>query len=169
MTWKIVLLWLILTFFLTAASPHLDLPPLIEDTQVPPGFYLIDASIGWEMYRKDYQEGNPDFVQIIRLDKGAGIELLTSDIAKSGTDRGAYGGDNPKFFSRSLEDYWWEISNNNINAVCVTNGSFFYMPEHPTKLAGFLLRRVALNVQGPSRRLRESPERRDTSPACFRL
>ena len=132
---KIYPIWLILIFFLTAASSHLNLPPLSEDTPVPPGFYLIDASIGWELYRKDYQEGNPDFVQVIRLDKGAGIELKTGDIAKSGSDRGGYGGDNPKFFNKSLADFWWDISNRNPNTLCITNGSFFYLPEYPTKLA----------------------------------
>jgi hypothetical protein len=135
MTRKLYPLWLILTFFLTAATPDLNLQLHTERTPAPPGFYLIDASIGWEMYRKDYKEGNPDFVQVIRLDEGAGIELITGDIAKSGKDRGSYGGDNPKFFSRSLEDYWWDISSKNTNALCVTNGSFFYLPEHPTKLA----------------------------------
>ncbi len=135
MTVKIYPLWFILTIFLVAASPQPNLTPESEANPIPPGFYLIDASIGWEMYRKDYQEGNPDFVQLIRLDEGAGIELITGDIAKTGTDRGGYGGDNPQFFSRSLSEYWWDISSNNSNALCVLNGSFFYLPEHPTRLA----------------------------------
>lgn len=122
-------------FLLIAASPFLTKESKQEIPDTPPGFYLIDSSIGWQLYRKDYAEGNPDFVQVIDLDQGASLQLLHGEITKTGDDRGVYGGDNPKFLNRPLSEYWWDFSRNIPDAVCVTNGSFFYLPEHPSKLA----------------------------------
>jgi len=120
-------------FILAAASNSIQINTSVEQV-LPPGFYLADSSIGWHLYRKDYQKGNPDFVQVIDLDQGASVVLLHGEIAKTGEDRGGYGGNNPKFLSRPLSEFWRDSSINN-HTVCVTNGSFFYLPEHPTKLA----------------------------------
>lgn len=122
------------SFFILAAAPVGIELNTAEEPDPPPGFFLTDSSIGWHLYRKDYQKGNPDFVQVIDLDQGASVVLLHGEIAKSGEDRGGYGGDNPKFLSCPLSEFWWDSSRNNLT-VCVTNGSFFYLPEHPTKLA----------------------------------
>jgi len=129
------LLWTTLIISAIAITPIGAVAASTPDPPIPQGFYLVTSSIGVHLYQKDYTEGNPDFVQVIDLGEGASIELRHGDIAKPGTSRGDYGGDNPKFFSRSLKDYWRDFATQNPNAFCVTNGSFFFMPEYPTKLA----------------------------------
>jgi hypothetical protein len=129
------LLWITLTITAIAVAPIGAAAASTSDPPIPPGFYLVTSSIGIQLYQKDYSKGNPDFVQVIDLSEGASIELMHGDIAKPGTGRGDYGGDNPRFYSRSLKDYWRDFASQNPNAFCVTNGSFFFMPEYPTKLA----------------------------------
>ena len=129
------LLWITLALTAIAAAPVGASAASTSDPPIPPGFYLVTSSIGVQLYQKDYSEGNPDLVQVIDLSEGASIELKHGDIAKPGANRGDYGGDNPKFYSRSLKDYWRDFASQNPNAFCVTNGSFFFMPEYPTKLA----------------------------------
>ncbi|MFC2043243.1 phosphodiester glycosidase family protein [Chloroflexota bacterium] len=129
------LLWICLTITTIAFAPVGAAAASTPDPPIPPGFYIVTSSIGVQLFQKDYSEGNPDFMQVIDLSEGASIELMHGDIAKPGTNRGDYGGDNPKFFSRSLKDYWRDFASENPNAFCVTNGSFFFMPEYPTKLA----------------------------------
>jgi hypothetical protein len=107
----------------------------VEDFEPPEDFYLVTSSIGTRLYRKDYAEGNPDFVQVIDLTDGAGIELQHGGIAKPGTDRGEYGNDNPKFFSQRAKNYWTDARSESDKPFCVTNGQFFFLPEYPTKLA----------------------------------
>jgi hypothetical protein len=129
------LLCISLTITAIAIAPVGAAAASTSDPPIPPGFYLVTSSIGVQLYQKDYSEGNPDLVQVIDLSEGASIELIHGGIAKPGTNRGDYGGDNPKFYSRSLKDYWRDFASQNPNAFCVTNGSFFFMPEYPTKLA----------------------------------
>ena len=129
------LLWISLTITVIAAAPIGAAAASTSDPPIPPGFYLVTSSIAVQLYRKDYSEGNPDFMQVIDLSEGASIELMHGGIAKPGANRGDYGGDNPRFYSRSLKDYWRDFASQDPNAFCVTNGSFFFMPEYPTKLA----------------------------------
>lgn len=101
----------------------------------PDGFSLVREVPGVSLFRKDYAEGNPDFVQRVDLGHGAGIELLHGPITDPGTDRGVYGGNDPRFKSLPLETYWADFSAAHPDAFCVTNGLFFYMPEEPTRIA----------------------------------
>lgn len=126
--------WVIVGLVIFAAFPqgisHADTPkPLI-----PPGFHLVMSEKGAALYRKDYPKGNPDFVQRVDLSQGAGIELLHGDISETRAGKGVYGGDDPRFQSKSLANYWRGFSSANTSAFCVTNGQFFYMKEYPTRL-----------------------------------
>lgn len=101
---------------------------------VPPGFRAIDSAPGVTLYRKDYQDGTPDFVQVAHLNQGAAVEVLHGEITARRPDRGMFGGPDPRLRSRSLADYWQEIKSQFRSAFCVTNGQFFYMVEYPTRL-----------------------------------
>ncbi|MGB6422561.1 MAG: hypothetical protein WBF05_12055, partial [Anaerolineales bacterium] len=107
------LLWISLTITAIAVAPIGAAAASTSDPPIPVGFYLVTSSIGIQLYQKDYSKGNPDFVQVIDLSEGASIELMHGDIAKPGTTRGDYGGDNPRFFSRSLKDYWRDFASQN--------------------------------------------------------
>lgn len=104
------------------------------DSSIPDGFELIRASIGVQLYRKDYYSGTPDYVQVIQLQKGAEIRLLHGDIFQTGAAPGVYDGVDARFSSRSIEQYWEDISAVSSRAFCVTNGVFFNMYEYPTRL-----------------------------------
>ncbi len=101
---------------------------------VPPGFRAIDSAPGVQLYRKDYKDGAPDFVQVADLSQGAAVEVLHGEITARRPDRGMFGGPDPRLRSRSLADYWEEIKSQFRSAFCVTNGQFFYMVEYPTRL-----------------------------------
>ena len=102
--------------------------------EIPPGFTLIDSTYGIELYRKDYQGGNPDFVQIISLSQGARVVPLNGEIRDPGTGKGVYGGNDARFTVRTMDQYWQALVNSAENAFCVTNGQFFLMGETPTRL-----------------------------------
>ncbi len=102
---------------------------------VPAGFELLDAALGVQLYRKEYPNGNPDFVQVINLALGARLRLLHGAITEARPNKGAYGGPDPRFTSLPIETYWQQVSQEDPLAFCVTNGAFFYMPEYPTRLA----------------------------------
>ena len=101
---------------------------------VPSGFKLISEASGVWLYQKDYPNGNPDYVQVIDLGLGAGLELLHAAVREPRIGRGVYGGDDPRLGFNSLEGYWQQFSNANPTAFCITNGQFFYMLENPTRL-----------------------------------
>lgn len=101
---------------------------------IPPGFDKITSVYGAELFRKNYQNGTPDFVQVADLSLGAEIKLLHGPIKEKRPGRGAYGGDDPRLLSRSLQQYWNDFSSSYANPFCVVNGQFFYMPESPTRL-----------------------------------
>ncbi len=102
---------------------------------VPPDFSLVISDIGTELYRKDYKNGNPDFVQVVNLGEGATIKLLHGKITDPGIGKGVYGGDNPLFDRQKLSDVWDEFSIANPSAFCITNGEFFSSKPDPTNLA----------------------------------
>lgn len=104
-------------------------------THIPPDFRLIDAALGVQIYRKDYANGNPDFVQVIDLSQGARVELLYGNITEERPEKGSYGGADPRMTSPALQTFWQGMLNEDQDAFCVTNGTFFYMPEYPTRLA----------------------------------
>jgi hypothetical protein len=112
-------------------QPNPDPPGSI---QVPDGFNLVIKDAGVQLLRKDYPHGTPDYVEVIRLDQGAAIQVLHGAIAEPRTGKGAYGGDDPSFFSHTIQDFWGDFSSSESDAFCVTNGQFFYMKESPTRL-----------------------------------
>jgi hypothetical protein len=95
----------------------------------------VTSVYGVQLYRKDYPKGNPDFVQVIDLSQRAGLRLLYAPISETRPGKGVYGGDDPRFVSQPLQVFWEQVSTEEERAFCITNGSFFYMPEHPTRLA----------------------------------
>jgi hypothetical protein len=102
--------------------------------QVPDGFILVMQDAGVQLLRKDYPHGTPDYVEVIRLDQGAAIQVLHGAIAEPRTGKGVYGGADPTFFSHTIQDFWGDFSSTESDAFCVTNGQFFYMKESPTRL-----------------------------------
>jgi Phosphodiester glycosidase len=115
--------------------PPTDTPVPTPLTDIPPDFRLIDAALGVQLYRKDYSNGNPDFVQVIDLSQGARVELLHGDITEDRPEKGSFGGPDPRMTSPALQTFWQRAMSEDPDAFCVTNGTFFYMPEYPTRLA----------------------------------
>lgn len=103
-------------------------------TQLPEDFELIRSSVGVQLYRKEHPNGFPDYVQVIRLDRGAEVHLLHGRVTHHGARSGVYGGLDARFTSRPIFQYWEEIFSLTPRAFCVTNGQFFYMYEYPTRL-----------------------------------
>jgi hypothetical protein len=104
-------------------------------TDIPSDFYLLDAALGVQLFRKDYANGSPDFVQVIDLSQGARVELLHGEITEARPEKGSFGGPDPRMTSPALTTFWSQITSRENNAFCVTNGAFFYMPEYPTRLS----------------------------------
>jgi len=102
---------------------------------VPLDFVLIDSSPGVDLYRKDYTGGTPDFVLVVDLAKGAGIELLHGTADGTGAGSGAFGGSNPGFTRQSLQQMWDSFKTANSDAVCVANGTFFNGSGDPAAMA----------------------------------
>lgn len=110
-------------------------PAILQEPELPPGFYPVISTRGAALYRKDYSGGNPDFVQVIDLSKGASIQFLHGGMAGRGEDQGVYGGDNPKFSRQSMPKFWQQYSASSPNAFCVVTGQFFRLADSPTRLA----------------------------------
>jgi hypothetical protein len=102
--------------------------------RVPDGFRLVMQDSGVQLFSKDYPKGSPDYVEVIRLDQGASVQVLHGAIAEPRIGKGVYGGDDPSFFSHTIQDFWSDFSSSESEAFCVTNGQFFYMQESPTRL-----------------------------------
>lgn len=102
--------------------------------EIPDGFYLIREAPGITMYQKDYQGGSPDYVQLIDLSQGAQIVAMHGEVKEERAGKGAYGGNDARILSQSLNKYWNQLTSINPDAFCVTNGQFFYMKESPTRL-----------------------------------
>jgi hypothetical protein len=120
----------------SAASPLQGQPnPKPPGTiYIPDGFKLVMQDAGVQLFRKNYPSGTPDYVEVVRLDQGAGIQVLHGAIAEPRTGKGVYGGDDPTFFVHTIQNFWSEFSSAESGAFCVTNGQFFYMKESPTRL-----------------------------------
>lgn len=135
-SWAVAFTGLLFTFWLSWAT---SLLPAHAQTQTPapppPGFYLFDSANGVQLYKKDYPNGTPDYVQMIDLSLGAKLQLFHGQITDPRPDKGAYGGGDPRMTSLPLQSYWNKASGLDKNAFCITNGLFFYMPEYPTRLA----------------------------------
>jgi len=132
--WTIAWLCLCAGMLLGAPGPGLAqtaTPP----PEVPPGFYQVDSDLGVRLYRKDYPAGNPDYVQVIDLLEGARLELMHGELKELREKKGVYGGADPNMTSLPIQTYWQQVSAQEKDAFCATNGQFFYMPEYPTRLA----------------------------------
>jgi hypothetical protein len=140
----------------------------------PPGFHVIDESPGVVLYRKDYQKGTPDFIQVVDLSAGASIALLHGKPVENSGKRqqGMFAGSNPSFTGRSISQYWDLFAESENDPFCVTNGQFFYMPESPTplglplKVNGVLLAEGFGYPQYPEKQLMLAlwPDRADILP-----
>jgi hypothetical protein len=131
---------LVLSSFGRAKAQTPSPTPLPTPTAAPtlaaqPGFYLIDSARGVQLYKKDYANGNPDYVQLIDLSQGARLELKYGQITEPRPEKGVYGGADPRMTSLPIQTYWEQSKQEDPNAFCATNGQFFYMPEYPTRLA----------------------------------
>lgn len=103
--------------------------------EAPHGFILIDQAPGVWLFKKTFPNGNPDYVQVIDLSRGASLRLLHGQLVEPRPAKGAFGGPDPSMTSRTLNSYFQEAANASPDVFCVTNGGFFYMPEYPTRLA----------------------------------
>jgi hypothetical protein len=102
----------------------------------PSGFQKIASASGVVLYKKDYPNGNPDFVQVIDLSQGASLELLYGNITEPRPTKGSFGGPDPRMTSTAMSTFWRQtLDHHKQEAFCVANGTFFYMPEYPTRLA----------------------------------
>jgi hypothetical protein len=124
------IVWVALFGGLLFNSANVETP----EPPTPEGFRLIDAALAVQLYSKQYSGGNPDYVQIVDLSQGASLKLLHGSITQPRPGLGVYGGADPRMLSPSLQEYWNQTKAESKNAFCVTNGSFFYMPEYPTRL-----------------------------------
>jgi hypothetical protein len=105
------------------------------DWDAPPGFNLLFSQRGVELFKKEYPNGTPDYVQVIDLGSGAGFKLMHAPIAEPRVGKGVYGDDDPRFTLQPLNTFWREAGQAYGEIFCVSNGSFFYMVETPTRLA----------------------------------
>lgn len=101
----------------------------------PPGFQPVDAAPGVTLYKKEYPNGSPDYVQVIDLSQGAKVELLYGQVSEPRPTKGSFGGPDPSMTSLDIRTYWEQTSARQKQAFCVFNGAFFYMPDYPTRLA----------------------------------
>lgn len=127
--WACLLALLLLLAAVRAARAQTATP------EAPPGFQLVSSGEGVWLFRRDYPNGTPDFVQVVDLSKRASLRLLYANIIQPRPGRGVYGGDDPRFSLQPLDMFWEEAMLLDERTFCVSNGSFFYMPETPTRLA----------------------------------
>ncbi len=119
----------------TPQAAQAQTPSASPAPPAPADFSLIASASGIQLYKKDYLNGTPDYVQVVDLSQGARLELMHGQITEPRPDKGAYGGADPRMTSLPIQNYWSKASGLDPNAFCVTNGLFFYMPEYPTRLA----------------------------------
>ena len=126
--WILLCLGITLLFTTSAAAS----PP---SQSIPAGFSLILSDTGVSLYEKIYPGGNPDYVQVVRLDQGAGIVFNHGEIINPGTGKGVYGGNSPSFDRQNLQEIWDQAASAGSSVFCVTNGQFFSTDNNPTPLA----------------------------------
>ena len=103
------------------------LPKTIVFGQLPPfpsGYTLKDSKPGVELYT-DGVSGSPDYIQVVHLNQGASITLPYGAIYDPGTNGGVWGGNKPSFNRQSLQTFWYNFSQSDPKAFCITNGEFF--------------------------------------------
>ena len=128
------IIWLLLGLILILIPSY---HPALANQQgpiIPPDFNLVTSAVGVQLYQKNYPGGSPDFVQIIDFSQGAIVKPLHGQVTELREGIGPYGGNDARLRSRTLQNYWQEISSTHPTAFCVTNGQFFLMLEYPTRL-----------------------------------
>lgn len=109
-------------------------PNFTQGYTVPAGFSKIQSATGVELYKKNYSGGQPDYVQVINMSKGASLKLLHGTIANAGS-AGSYCGKTPTFNRQTLKSVWDGFTTSYNKAFSVTNGQFFSTNDYPTSLA----------------------------------
>lgn len=130
--------WMMLLGFVFAGLGWLSLDTPNAHSRalsIPEGFNLRQEAAGVQLYQKEYANGTPDYVQVVRLAQGAQVRLLHGAVTEERPGKGAFGGNDARFRSRTLSNFWEIASQQEPNLFCVTNGLFFYMPESPTRLS----------------------------------
>ncbi len=127
--------WMFAGILLAAMVGPANAQTVTPPAGIPPGFYKIDSARSVDLYRKDYSNGSPDYVQVINLSQGAFLTLMHGEISEPRLTKGVYGGADPRMTSLLIETYWQKVTNQEEDAFCIVNGLFFYMPEYPTRLA----------------------------------
>jgi hypothetical protein len=127
-------LGIILAICLVGGAPAASAIADSANEDIPAGFSLINSAYGIELYRKDYQGGNPDYVQVINLSQGAKVIPLHGELRELREGKGSYGGNDARFAVRKIDQFWQSLVNTTEKAFCVTNGQFFLMSETPTRL-----------------------------------
>jgi len=102
--------------------------------QIPDGFTLVRSKGAVALYQKNYPNGSPDYVQVADLSHGAQVSVLHGRIDESGQGQGVYGGDNPRFSRKSIQQFWHDFTASVDNPFCITNGQFFRLADSPTPL-----------------------------------
>jgi len=54
---------------------------------IPKDFEILRSAVGVALYRKNYANGVPDFVQVINLNQGARLVLLHGEIKTPGFEK----------------------------------------------------------------------------------
>ena len=119
-------------FVLISVTPTTQLlAQRVPSQRVPSGFYRIRNYTGVEVYKKNHQNKQPDYVTVVDL-RRATIRSLTGDYSNKKVDR------------KRLDSFWWDAVANNTStskAKVVINGTFFedntkiYNSPNPTKIA----------------------------------
>ncbi|MCV3215778.1 phosphodiester glycosidase family protein [Plectonema radiosum NIES-515] len=95
---------------------------------IPNGFKLMMQETGLEVYKKDYSNGNSDYVTVVNLEKGT-IRNLT----------GTAGGIPNAMVKRKLpSEFWQDAVKQNTSTrkvIVVVNASFFSTNDDPTGIA----------------------------------
>lgn len=126
--------WVVILFVILSMLPFQPVSANPARQTEPTDFTLELSAPGVRLYRKDYPNGSPDYVQVVDLSEGASLLLLHGEVTSSDS-RGAYDGDNPEFQRQSLQEVWDEVSGKHANTFCLTNGQFFSTNDDPTQLA----------------------------------
>jgi hypothetical protein len=126
-------LCVILGIFFLFSFPNTDAFAQTATPEAPPGFELVSSGEGVWLFRRDYPNGTPDFVQVVDLSKKAGIMLMYANIIQPRTGRGVYGGDDPRFSLQPLDMFWEEAMMTSSTLSRLERQ--FSVPETPTRLA----------------------------------
>lgn len=103
--------------------------------KIPSGFHPMVEERGATLYRKNYRGGQPDFVVVADLAKGAEIRSFTGKIVHPSKGEGIFGGDNPTFSRYTLRTFWLQIQQEDPSLFAVMNAAFFGTDATPTRLA----------------------------------